>query len=104
MPPKAAQAEGLPEGADAPINQSREAHLAARPLHSPEGGQSAALFAADWPPEGDLTSSNTGEWDRVGPAIGGGGNDRGVARGVSRPGPGPGEAVARWAGQGCGAC
>jgi hypothetical protein len=25
------------KGADAPINQSREAHLAARPLHSPEG-------------------------------------------------------------------
>ena len=26
------------EIADAPMNQSREAHLAARPLHSPEGG------------------------------------------------------------------
>jgi hypothetical protein len=38
LPPQAAQAEGLPEGADAPLNQSREAHLAARPLHSPERG------------------------------------------------------------------
>jgi hypothetical protein len=38
LPPKAAQAEGLSQGADAPMNQSREAHLAARPLHSPEGG------------------------------------------------------------------
>jgi hypothetical protein len=38
MPPKAAPAEGRPEGADAPLNQSREALLAARPLHSPEGG------------------------------------------------------------------
>ena len=52
MPPQAAQAEGLPKGADAPMNQSREAHHPARPLHSPEGGQSAAVFAADWPPEG----------------------------------------------------
>src|SRR5215211_2620917 len=58
LPPQAAQAEGLPEGADAPLNQSREAHLAARPLHSPEGGQSAAVFAADWPHEGGLTSTD----------------------------------------------
>jgi hypothetical protein len=35
-----------------PLNQSREALLAAWPLHSPEGGQSAAVFAADWPHEG----------------------------------------------------
>jgi hypothetical protein len=34
------------------MNQSREAHLAERSLHSPEGGQSAAVFAADWPHEG----------------------------------------------------
>jgi hypothetical protein len=52
LPPQAAQAEGLPESADAPINQSREAHRSARPHHSPEGGQSAAVFAADWPHEG----------------------------------------------------
>jgi hypothetical protein len=45
-------------GADAPMNQSREAHHAARPLHSPEGGQSAAVFAADWPHEGGLTSTD----------------------------------------------
>ena len=40
------------KNADRPLNQSREAHLAAWPLHSPEGGQSAAVFAADWPHEG----------------------------------------------------
>jgi hypothetical protein len=69
LPPKAAQAEGLPQGADAPINQSREAHHSARPHHSPEGGQSAAVCAANWPPEGDLTSSNTGTRGWVAPAI-----------------------------------
>jgi hypothetical protein len=37
LPPKAAQAEGLPQGADAPMGQSREAHHSARPLHSPRG-------------------------------------------------------------------
>jgi hypothetical protein len=35
LPPQAAQAEGLPKGAAAPMDQSREALLAARPLHSP---------------------------------------------------------------------
>jgi hypothetical protein len=39
LPPKAAQAEGLPKGAAAPIDQSREAHRSARPHHSPRGGQ-----------------------------------------------------------------
>jgi len=34
------------------MNQTREAHHPARPLHSPEGGQSAAVLAADWPHEG----------------------------------------------------
>ena len=29
------------------MNQSREAHLAERSLNSPEGGQSAAVFADD---------------------------------------------------------
>jgi hypothetical protein len=38
LPPKAARTVGPLEGVDAPMNQSREAHLAARPLHSPEGG------------------------------------------------------------------
>jgi hypothetical protein len=52
MPPQAARTAGPPEGADAPMNQSREAHHSARPLHSPEGGQSAAQPAADWPHEG----------------------------------------------------
>jgi hypothetical protein len=84
MPPQAAQAEGLPEGADAPMNQSREAHLAARPLHSPKGGQSAAGFAADWPPEGDMTCINAGKRGRMGPAISGGRNARGVAGGNAR--------------------
>jgi hypothetical protein len=38
LPPKAAPAEGWPKGAaDAPMNQSREAHHSARPHHSPEG-------------------------------------------------------------------
>jgi hypothetical protein len=37
LPPKAARTEGPPKGADAPIDQLREALLAARPLHSPEG-------------------------------------------------------------------
>jgi hypothetical protein len=36
MPPQAAPAEGRPEGAAAPMHQSREAHHPARPLHSPE--------------------------------------------------------------------
>jgi hypothetical protein len=49
MPPKAAPAEGRPEGADAPINQSREAHHPARPLHSPEG-------AEFWQPAGRMTA------------------------------------------------
>jgi len=40
------------KNADAPINQSREAHHSARPHHSPEGGQSAAVCTADWPHEG----------------------------------------------------
>ena len=39
LPPQAAPAGGRPEGADAPMNQSREAHHTARPHHSPEGGQ-----------------------------------------------------------------
>jgi hypothetical protein len=39
LPPKAAPAEGLPRGGDASMHQSREAHHPARPLHSPEGGQ-----------------------------------------------------------------
>jgi hypothetical protein len=52
LPPEAVRAEGPPEGAAVPLNQSREAHHSARPHHSPEGGQSAAVFAADWPHEG----------------------------------------------------
>jgi hypothetical protein len=34
------------------MNQSREAHHPAWSLHSPEGSQSAAIRAADWPNEG----------------------------------------------------
>ena len=34
----AVRAEGTPEGADAPMNQSREAHHSTCPLHSPRGG------------------------------------------------------------------
>jgi hypothetical protein len=51
-PPQAARTAGPPEGAAAPMNQSREAHRSAWPLHSPEGGWSAAGFAADQPHEG----------------------------------------------------
>ena len=69
MPPEAARAEGTPRTRPHRIDQSREAHHSARPLHSPKGGQSAAVFAADWPPEGALTSSNAGERERVAPAI-----------------------------------
>jgi hypothetical protein len=36
MPPKEVRAKGL-QGADAPMNQSRAAHLAARRHHYPEG-------------------------------------------------------------------
>ena len=39
LPPKAARTVGPPNGADAPLNQSREALLAAWPRYSPEGGQ-----------------------------------------------------------------
>ena len=38
LPPKAARIEGPPEGADAPMNQSREAHHTAQPHHTPQGG------------------------------------------------------------------
>jgi hypothetical protein len=38
--------------ASAGMNQSREAHLAERSLHSPEGGQSAAVFAPTGSPRG----------------------------------------------------
>jgi hypothetical protein len=38
LPLKAARTEGPPKIAAAPLGQSREALLAARPLHSPEGG------------------------------------------------------------------
>ena len=44
---QAARTARSAKGAAAPLNQSREALLAAWPLHSPEGGQSAAVFAAD---------------------------------------------------------
>jgi hypothetical protein len=37
LPPKAAPAKGRPNGADAPMHQSREAHHPARPHHSPRG-------------------------------------------------------------------
>jgi hypothetical protein len=47
------------KNADAPMDQSREAHLAERSLHSPEGSQSAAGCAADWPPSGAATRADT---------------------------------------------
>jgi hypothetical protein len=46
LPPQAARTVGPPEGADAPLHQSLEAHHPARPLHSPEG---ATLYSpAGW--------------------------------------------------------
>jgi len=84
MPLQAVRAEGTPKIADAPMDQSREAHHSARPLHSPKGGQSAAKPAADWPPLGEMTCTNAGKRGRVGPAISGGRNARGVAGGNAR--------------------
>jgi hypothetical protein len=43
MPPKAARAVGPPEGAAAPMNQSRQAHHSAQPLHVPRGIQPRTL-------------------------------------------------------------
>jgi len=57
------------------MDQSREAHCSARPLHSPEGGQSAAVFAADWPPSGALSCTDARKRGSVGYAICGAGND-----------------------------
>jgi hypothetical protein len=45
MPPQAAPAEGRPKGADAPMNQSREAHHPARPRYPPEEAQRQGLLA-----------------------------------------------------------
>jgi hypothetical protein len=36
LPPQAARTGRSAKNADAPLNQSREAHRSARPLHSPE--------------------------------------------------------------------
>ena len=69
MPLQAVRAEGTPKIADAPMDQSREAHHSARPLHSPKG---------------EMTCTNAGKRGRVGPAISGGRNARGVAGGNAR--------------------
>jgi hypothetical protein len=45
QPPKSARTVGPPQGADAPLSQSREALLPARPLHSPRG-----MTSGDPPP------------------------------------------------------
>jgi hypothetical protein len=47
LPPQAARTEGPPKGADAPLNQSREAHHPAWPLHSPRGGHEPHAVAAE---------------------------------------------------------
>src|SRR5512132_570246 len=44
LPPQAAPAVGRPQGADAPMDQSREAHYPAWPLHSPEGAYSESMM------------------------------------------------------------
>src|SRR5215212_6868424 len=51
LPREAAPAEGRPERADTPMNPSREAPLAARPLHSPREPQEA-LRSRAWPSRG----------------------------------------------------
>jgi hypothetical protein len=66
MPPKAAPAEGRPKGADAPMNQSREAHHSARPLHSPEGASPAAIR----PPAGEGGTRVAGVGSSVGFRVG----------------------------------
>jgi hypothetical protein len=81
------------------MNQSREAHHPARPLHSPEGGQSAAKTAADWPPEGHLTWTGTLGHRSQGYATGARRDSRRDSRRGRGPGAGPGEAVARWRGR-----
>jgi hypothetical protein len=47
LPPKASRTEGPPRTRSRRINQSREAHRAARPLHSPEG--KGRPVAESWP-------------------------------------------------------
>jgi hypothetical protein len=64
--------------AAAPMDQLREAHRSARPLHSPEGGQSAAVFAAAGPHEGALSWTDTLGHRRQGYAPLRVGNDVGV--------------------------
>jgi hypothetical protein len=66
LPPKAAPAVGRPEGADASMNQSREAHLAARPLHSPEGASELDRYPRP-PKAGVRTPSAWGQGPEVGP-------------------------------------
>jgi hypothetical protein len=46
LPPQAAPTVGRPEGVDAPMHQSREAHHPARPLHSPEGGHEPSVVGS----------------------------------------------------------
>jgi hypothetical protein len=52
MPPQAAPADGRPQGADAPINQSREADHTALPLHTPEWASRPWFLRTGWPHEG----------------------------------------------------
>jgi hypothetical protein len=47
LPPEAAMAEGPPKNPAAPMDQSREAHHPARPLHSPEGAWGASPISVD---------------------------------------------------------
>jgi hypothetical protein len=88
MPPKAAQAEGPPKGADAPINRSREARHPARPLHylegqrftAPPGGrQLLAAVAASVTVLGRGSATLAGDRQRWG----GGRGELGSARGMA---------------------
>jgi hypothetical protein len=103
MPPKAAPAEGRPKGADAPMNQSREAHHTARPLHSPEGASRPRFLRPTGPTRG-MTSGNPASRWRGGTRVAGVGSSVGFRVGSSVGGNrldhgGPGRDR-----QGCGAC
>ncbi len=99
------------KNAAAPMDQSREAHHSARPHHSPEGGQSPAGFAGDWPPSGALACGDADAEGEAGYAIGCGALAH-LWRSFGAPLADPSRCLtlgrvrstSRWAGLGCGAC
>jgi len=71
------------------MGKSREALHSARPLLSPEGGQSAAVFAADWPPWRGPDLDRCGCAGRGGPRQLGRGGCQGGCRGERQGDPRP---------------